>query len=157
MRRLVLPGAQQVTGVQQRVNDLGMLTEATADRGGDILARAPAQPRLLGQPDLQTHHAAHAIGTRRDRQPYAEQLTHALLDAAQRFVTVDRFDAGDQRFFLFARQPQHADVGLVVALPRVQQLPLPALAGAGRAFFADGEGQRCWHGEVCGDGKSILP
>ena len=130
-------GTQQAVGVEQCVDDVGILVEAAADGGGDRLAGFPAQAGALGQLDADAAHGAHFAGAGRDPQVDAEQRLHAFGNFFQLGVAGDGFDAGDQFFLFVPRQPEYAQIALRVGQQRVAL----AHAGAGRAFCANREGR----------------
>ncbi len=86
-------------------------------------------------------HGAHPARAGDNAQHHAQVFLQALFQAIQFRIGGDGFDAGQQVALLLARQAQHADVGLRLALPRVQQLVPAAHAGAGRALLAYRERQ----------------
>ena len=136
-------------GVEQGVDDMGLLVEAAANRGGNFFTRFAAQAGLFGQLDGQAAYGAHAADAGDDAQLDAELVVHEFAHVLQLLVAVDPVDPFEQFLFLFAREHQHAVVGVRIA----EQLLAIAHAQAWRALDADRKWERLEHDSL----KVVLP
>jgi hypothetical protein len=134
--------AKQVVFVQDRVDDIGMLFQASAYRGRNRLPTFSAKPRTFGKPDVQAAHCAYFATARGDAERNAQLLLHALRNMSQVRKRVDIFNARNELFLFFPGQAQYAKIGAWL----VQQTLAFADTCAGRTFIADRKRKRLQHG-----------